>query len=56
MVEAQARLEWLKARAELIAEVMAWHQARVRLRAAMGWLVWETMNPGEWRPSGERRP
>jgi hypothetical protein len=48
--EAQMRLEWLKARAELIAEVMAWHQARVRLRAAMGWLVWETLDPGERRP------
>jgi hypothetical protein len=37
--EAQVRLEWLKARAELVSEVMAWHQARVRLRAAMGWLA-----------------
>ena len=36
---AQVRLVWLKARGELVAEVMAWHQARVRLRAAMGWLA-----------------
>ncbi|HJZ55307.1 MAG TPA: hypothetical protein VKE74_10130, partial [Gemmataceae bacterium] len=51
LLEAQARLEWLKARSELVAEVMAWHQARVRLRAAMGWLVWETLSePGERRP------
>ena len=37
----QAKLEWLKARADLASEVMAWHQARIRLRAAMGWLVEE---------------
>lgn len=41
--EAQVRLEWLKARAELVAETTAWHQARIRLKAAMGWLVWETV-------------
>jgi hypothetical protein len=50
--EAQVRLEWLKARAELVAEVMAWHRARVRLKAAMGWLVWETLTD-PWCP-GER--
>lgn len=42
LLVAQSRLEWLKARADLVSEVMAWHQARVRLRAAMGWLVEET--------------
>lgn len=36
---AQAKLEWLKARGDVLAEVMAWHQARVRLKAAMGWLA-----------------
>ena len=36
-------LEWLKARAEAVAEVMAWHTARVRLKAAKGWLAWECL-------------
>ncbi len=40
-LEPQVRLEWLKAKAEVVAEVAAWHQARVRLKAAMGWLAWE---------------
>ena len=40
-LEAEVRLEWLKARAEVAAEVAAWHQARVRLKAAQGWLAWE---------------
>lgn len=44
-LEAQTRLEWLKAKAELAAEVAAWHQARVRLRAAQGWLAWEAAGP-----------
>ncbi|MBA4066517.1 MAG: hypothetical protein C0501_22995 [Isosphaera sp.] len=39
--EPQVRTEWLKARAEVAAEVSGWHQARVRLRAAQGWLGWE---------------
>src|SRR5262249_17259761 len=42
-LEPQVRLEWLKAKAEGIGEVAAWHQARVRLRAAMGWLAWEAV-------------
>jgi hypothetical protein len=39
----QLRLEVLKARGELAAEVAAWHVARVKLRAAEGWLGWEAM-------------
>jgi hypothetical protein len=39
--EPQVRTDWLKARAEVAAEVSAWHQARVRLRAAQGWLAWD---------------
>ena len=38
---AQATLEHYKAQAEVVAEVMAWHQARVRLKAAQGRLAWE---------------
>jgi hypothetical protein len=41
--EPQVRLEWLKARAEVVTEVAAWHQARVKLKAAQGWLAWETV-------------
>jgi hypothetical protein len=41
LLEAQARIDWLKARSELVTEVTAWHQARVRLKAAQGWLAWE---------------
>ena len=43
LFEAQVRLEWLKAKADLTAEVAAWHRARVKLRAAMGWLAWEAV-------------
>jgi hypothetical protein len=32
----QAQLEWLKARAEVIQEVMAWHLAHVKLQQALG--------------------
>jgi len=46
LLEAQVRLEWLRAKSELIAEVAACHQARVRLRAAMGWLAWEAIGTG----------
>jgi len=45
-LEPQVRMEWLKAKAELIAEVAAWHRARVRLHAAMGWLAWEALGTG----------
>jgi hypothetical protein len=45
LLEAQTRLDWLRAKAELAAEVAAWHQARVRLRAAQGWLAWEAAGP-----------
>lgn len=45
LLEAQVRLEWLKAKAELAAEVAAWHAARVRLRAAQGRLVWDILEP-----------
>ena len=41
--EAQARLDVLAARGEVAAEVAAWHQARVKLRAAQGWLAWEAV-------------
>lgn len=43
LLEAQVRLERLRARADLNAEVAAWHRARVKLRAAMGWLAWEAV-------------
>jgi hypothetical protein len=46
LAEAQAEVEWLKARADLTAEVMAWHAARVKLKAAQGRLAWETAPPG----------
>jgi hypothetical protein len=46
LAEAQVTLEWFKARAEAINEVMAWHRARVRLKAAQGWLAWECMGKG----------
>jgi hypothetical protein len=46
LAEAQARLEWLRARAEVVAEVMGWHQARVRLKAAQGRLAGEPAAPG----------
>jgi hypothetical protein len=42
-VEPQVRVEWLKAQSELASEVAAWHQARVRLKAAEGWLAWEAV-------------
>jgi hypothetical protein len=43
LFEAQVRMEWLKAKLELIGEVAAWHRARIKLRAAMGWLAWEAV-------------
>ncbi len=43
LLESQVTMEWLKARAEAVSEVMAWHQARVRLKAAQGWLAWECL-------------
>lgn len=46
LLEAQATFEWLKARAEVVTEVMAWHQARVRLKAAQGRLAWECAPEG----------
>jgi hypothetical protein len=45
LLEAQTRMEWLRAKSELISEVAAWHRARVKLRAAMGWLAWEAAGP-----------
>ncbi len=39
--EPQVRTDWLKARGELVAEIVAWHQARVRLWAAQGRLAWD---------------
>lgn len=40
----QAELEWYKARAELMTEITAYHQARVKLRAVQGLLGWECVN------------
>jgi hypothetical protein len=45
LLAAQAEIEWLKARAEVAAEVMAWHAARVRLKAAVGRLAVESAKP-----------
>ena len=47
LLEPQVRMEWLKAKAGLIAEVAAWHRARVRYRAALGWLVWEALGANQ---------
>jgi hypothetical protein len=46
LLEAQLTLELLKAKSEAIGEVAAWHQARIRLKAAQGWLAWECLNDG----------
>jgi hypothetical protein len=43
----QMQLEVSKARSELASEVAAWHQARIKLKAAQGWLVWEAMQKAE---------
>jgi hypothetical protein len=40
----QVQSELQKARSELAAEVAAWHQGRIRVKAAQGWLVWETIS------------
>lgn len=55
-LEPQVRMEWLKAKGEVIAEVAAWHQARVRLRAAMGWLVWEAVGSAASPPNSPDSP
>jgi hypothetical protein len=47
LLEVQVTLEWLKAKAEVMSEIMAWHQARVRLSAAQGWLAWEALGEGK---------
>ena len=39
----QVQLELLKARSELAAEVAAWHQSRIKVKAAEGWLAWEAV-------------
>ncbi|MBA4186708.1 MAG: hypothetical protein C0467_01695 [Planctomycetaceae bacterium] len=41
LLESQMRTELLKTKAEVVTEVAAWHQARVKLKAAQGWLAWE---------------
>lgn len=46
LLEGQARSELLKGRADVAAEVVAWHQARVRLLAAQGVFAWEVA-PGK---------
>lgn len=43
------QLELLKARSEVAAEVAAWHQARIKVKAAEGWLVWESMQTPEMK-------
>jgi hypothetical protein len=45
LVTLPAELEVIRARAEAVAAVMAWHQARVRLLAAQGLLVDEPVPP-----------
>jgi hypothetical protein len=50
LAEAQARLEWLRARAEVVAEAAGWHQARVRLKGAQGRLAGEPAVPGHEQP------
>ena len=52
LLEPQVRMEWLKAKSELITEVAAWHRARVRYPASLGWLAWEAVgtNSSEVRP------
>jgi hypothetical protein len=39
----QMQLEVLKSRSELASEVAAWHQARIKVKAAQGWLAWEAV-------------
>ncbi len=41
--EAQVRWQRLLAEADLIEQVAAWHQARVRLRAALGWYAYDQL-------------
>jgi len=41
LLEAQMRTERLRAKAEVVSEVAAWHQARARLKAAQGGFAWE---------------
>jgi hypothetical protein len=48
---AQTDLEWLKARADVVQEVMAWEIARVKLKQAQGLLVAECVL-GEGAPCG----
>lgn len=43
LYEAQVRWQRLLAEAELIEQVAAWHQARVRLRAALGWYAYDQL-------------
>jgi hypothetical protein len=45
----QMQLEVLKTRSELASEVAAWHQARIKVKAAQGWLVWEAVQKAEGR-------
>jgi hypothetical protein len=39
----QTQLELLKARSEVATEIAAWHQARIKVKAAEGWLAWEAV-------------
>ena len=43
-------MEWLKAKGDLNSEVAAWHRARVKLCAAMGWLAWEAIGASNPQP------
>ena len=45
----QIQLELLKARSELAGEVAAWHQARIKVKASEGWLIWEAETKGKER-------
>lgn len=42
--EAQIRWQRSLAEAELVGEIAAWHQARVRLRAALGWFAYDDLS------------
>lgn len=54
--EISARLDWLKARGEVIAEVMAWHQARAKLSASRGALAPDPGGAGAVVPAASPPP
>lgn len=54
--EFSVRLDWLKARGEVIGEVMAWHQAKAKLSAARGALAPDPGGSGAVVPAGGPPP